>query len=294
MNPERDRTLLVITDDRNTYRRLQADLAEIVSRTFLAENLDEGMRLARAERPALLLVSETLSDGTGLSFVRKLQDEAEHEGMRVVMLLEDADEYYRAAAIERGASGVISPRAQTQLVQTVVRNELRIHELWRRQEGSWGRDEVTGLMELTTFRDCAVSRLAGARRFGGRYWLLAVELTNLTAINAEHGFRAGDRVLRAIAEQLRIVTLNGDLHCRLHGGRFQLLVERSSDLAVETLIRRILDGALAARIYHELGLVVDFACRSVEADPQSCAAEDLDALIEDTISPDHPVDLPHS
>src|SRR3546814_4633306 len=55
--------------------------------------------------------------------------------------------------------------------------------------------------------------------------LLLVDVDDFKQINDGHGHLAGDRVLQAVANELRAAASGSDIACRLGGDEFALLME---------------------------------------------------------------------
>lgn len=85
-------------------------------------------------------------------------------------------------------------------------------------------DELTGLANrrgLYQRLDALRSRLAADTLIG----LLLVDVDDFKQINDGHGHLAGDRVLQAVADELRAAASESDIACRLGGDEFALLME---------------------------------------------------------------------
>ena len=100
-------------------------------------------------------------------------------------------------------------------------------------------DSLTGLY----IRDHFFARLASederARRYGGGFALLMVDLDGFKEINDRHGHLAGDRFLRRIAETVREQLRAADVACRFGGDEFCLLLPQTGSTGARTIAERI-------------------------------------------------------
>lgn len=89
-------------------------------------------------------------------------------------------------------------------------------------------DELTGLSNRVTLQDRLQLELEHARRQQSRLGVLYIDLDGFKLINDAHGHRAGDALLKGVAENLRGVLRRGDTIARLGGDEFALLLPRLS------------------------------------------------------------------
>ena len=85
MNMSGDRVLLV-EDDRLLRRACEVTLCERGFSVLTAENGEEGLRLARAERPDLILLDMLMPRLSGLDTLRALRADASTQAIRVLIL----------------------------------------------------------------------------------------------------------------------------------------------------------------------------------------------------------------
>lgn len=139
-------------------------------------------------------------------------------------------------------------------------------------------DSLTGFF----LRDHFFQRLAEedrrARRYGGRYSLLMVDLDGFKGINDANGHLAGDRYLSQVAATIREQLRGADLACRYGGDEFCLLLPET-DLDGARVIAERIRSAVSDRIVGIDGLALRTTVSiGVAAFPENDAA-DLQALI---------------
>jgi diguanylate cyclase (GGDEF)-like protein/PAS domain S-box-containing protein len=89
-------------------------------------------------------------------------------------------------------------------------------------------DPLTGLYSRRTVDDFLRRRHAHWRRHGQAYSLLMVDLDNLTTINTEFGYEAGDQLLREVAALLRRVIRVNEAVFRFGGEEFLLIIDTAT------------------------------------------------------------------
>jgi diguanylate cyclase (GGDEF)-like protein/PAS domain S-box-containing protein len=128
-------------------------------------------------------------------------------------------------------------------------------------------------------RTLLLERLAeAAARAAGPIALLFCDLDHFKAVNDSLGHRAGDDVLRQVADRLRAAVRPGDVVGRFGGDEFVVLCEQVDDEAAARLIAERLAAAFARPFRaggddHVLGVSIGIALTD--------SAEDGDALLRD-------------
>ena len=114
-------------------------------------------------------------------------------------------------------------------------------------------DGVTGLANMTLFKDRLDNALSQARRHDWRLAVMFIDLDAFKSINDRHGHDVGDQVLQLVARRLEALVRGGDTVSRRGGDEFLFLMLEAKDEAnavafAATLIERIgevceVDGA---------------------------------------------------
>ncbi|MDX1735974.1 MAG: GGDEF domain-containing protein [Halioglobus sp.] len=140
----------------------------------------------------------------------------------------------------------------------------------RREIGSLAmQDEPTGLPLLRTARDRLVMSCRRSRGTGRLVAVMSLHLHGINELNERHGDRAGDSVLRAIADRLSGRLRDGDTMARSGGEEFVLILE---DLASDEEA-----GRMATRVIDLVNEPVDAGGRPVT----------IAASVGVALSPDH-------
>jgi diguanylate cyclase (GGDEF)-like protein len=114
-------------------------------------------------------------------------------------------------------------------------------------------DGLTDLFNRHRFDQELVREVAVMRRYGRRASVLIVDLDRMKAVNDELGHRAGDAILRAVADVLRREVRAGDVAARMGGDEFAVLLPETSATAASLLADRIAREVRACRIPSEDG-----------------------------------------
>lgn len=121
----------------------------------------------------------------------------------------------------------------------------RQKQLERELEHQAFHDQLTGLANQALFRDRVDHALARAARDGTGLAVLYLDIDDFKRVNDSLGHRAGDELLVAVTERLRVSVRESDTIARLGGDEFAVLIENLESTSHPT--------DLATRIIAEFG-----------------------------------------
>ncbi|HEX2078196.1 MAG TPA: diguanylate cyclase [Longimicrobium sp.] len=101
-------------------------------------------------------------------------------------------------------------------------------------------DPLTGLYSRASLADRLAEEVDRARRYGGGFSLLLIDLDHFKSVNDAFGHRRGDRVLVELAERLAGELRTSDLLFRYGGDEFVLLLPGTARPEAATLAERLL------------------------------------------------------
>jgi len=102
-------------------------------------------------------------------------------------------------------------------------------------------DALTGARNRRRFEQELSTQIGRCRRFGERAALLILDLDNLKEITDEHGHRAGDAALKAVAGALKRRLRESDTFARIGGDEFAILLPYA-DLDQAGVLARAVGG----------------------------------------------------
>lgn len=135
----------------------------------------------------------------------------------------------------------IAEAAATPLATALMHEQLR--SALARASDEARRDPLTGVANRLGWQD-ALATLGGERRGAGAA-IIMLDLDELKQVNDEHGHRAGDQMLRAVAGVLVSATRRRDTVARVGGDEFAVLLRNTDEASCLKVVRRI-DDRIAA------------------------------------------------
>ena len=149
------------------------------------------------------------------------------------------DEWRLAGAPTRTVSANIRPAADSGVVVAALVETThwykRVDDLYQRAS----HDVLTGLLNRAVLTDRVGLALARCGRTGRPPALLFIDLDGFKSVNDRYGHLAGDKLLAAVAAQLRTAVRETDTLARIGGDEFAVLCEDLRMSQIERLIVRL-------------------------------------------------------
>ncbi|WP_157970548.1 GGDEF domain-containing protein [Nakamurella deserti] len=128
------------------------------------------------------------------------------------------------------------------LLSVVLTADLALTERNREAERAWSfaeSDELTGLLNRRGWGRLLALEDARFRRFGDPATVIVIDVDDFKTVNDTHGHHVGDRMLQAVAHQLRRTARATDIVARLGGDEFGIIAVGAGRAEAATLVRRL-------------------------------------------------------
>jgi len=100
-------------------------------------------------------------------------------------------------------------------------------------------DFLTGIHNTREFYRLADVEIQRARRYKRSFSVAYLDLDNFKQVNDQFGHRAGDDVLRAVAQAVVSTVRKGDLFARVGGDEFVLLLPETNEENIRSVIGKV-------------------------------------------------------
>jgi diguanylate cyclase (GGDEF)-like protein len=144
-------------------------------------------------------------------------------------------------------------------------------------------DSLTGAANRRAVEERLNSEWERAVRYDRPLAVLIADVDHLKCVNDEFGHAAGDNLLRAVADRLRLVIRQGDMFGRLGGDEFIVICPETTAEAAEQVANKLIQTASAEPVSPtghrvEVSLSVGWTVSASEEVPEELLSAADDAL----------------
>ena len=140
-------------------------------------------------------------------------------------------------------SALTDADGQVTSIMALVQDVSAKIQIARQQHYLANHDSLTGLLNRAAFQGRLEQSLLHARHTEGVVALLFIDLDGFKHVNDAEGHRAGDEVLRIVAQRIASTVRAGDTMARLGGDEFLVMLDREVTREVtDTIGMRIIDA----------------------------------------------------
>lgn len=216
------RSVLVIDDSPDIHALLDVRLAAEGVAVLHALTPDEGIALARARLPDLVLLDLEMPGRSGFEVCQELKASPVTEGIAVIFLTGRVDARTKVKGLDLGAVDYVTKPFDAAELRARVRSALRTKSLQDQLIALANIDALTRLWNRTYFDTRIADELRGLDG-SGVLSLAMVDVDHFKKVNDVHGHLAGDAVLRGLGTRVGAVLRASDVACR-YGGEELVLV----------------------------------------------------------------------
>ncbi len=240
--------LVLVADDDLDIRELVAlRLARAGYEVLTAEGGEEALRLIEEHDPDLLLLDVSMPVVDGLEVCRRVQ-ELGPTAPPVIFLTARAQPGGCLEGFAAGGIDYVTKPFRTDELLARVQAAIRTKTVRDAFAYEATTDGLTALLNRRGLEARAEEAVALSRRYGRPLACLMVDIDHFKRVNDTYGHRAGDAVLRQVAERIRLATRISDIVARYGGEEFVLLLpetdEESAVIAAEKVRARIANEPL--------------------------------------------------
>ncbi len=216
--------ILVIDDDLIITDMLKMILEE--NHTVLCtHDAIDGLSLARAEQPDLILLDVSMPGVDGYELCRILKTDQETKNTPIIFITANASPEDETEGLEAGAVDYITKPINP----SIVKIRVGIHMELKKQRDSIDElstlDPLTGLFSRRWFDHFLDQELRRNTRTRTPVSVILIDIDNFKTYNDNYGHIAGDECLRLVAKKLQEVPRRGgDLVARYGGEVFAVIL----------------------------------------------------------------------
>ena len=236
--------VLLIEDNPGDARLIREMISEDPEPPFhihWARRLAAGLERLAAGDTALVLLDLSLPDSLGLETFAKVY--AHSPTVPIIVLTGTDDHNLALKAVKSGAQDyLVKGRLDRELLLRSMRYSIERKRYQLQLERQANYDALTGLPNRNLLRDRLRLALFG-QRMPRALAVVFIDLDHFKFVNDSLGHSVGDKLLKAMAERLRLMLRDGDTVARLGGDEFVLVLnDPSSEDVIYRAMQRISVG----------------------------------------------------
>ena len=245
--------LLLVEDSEAQGAHIKATLEKQGYDVVWARSGIDGLKLARSEKPDLIVLDVVMQDMDGLAVCRWLKMSGESRDIPIIMLTVRGELQERVEGLNIGADDYLpKPFADEELdarifaalrvksaeIELKKRNS-ELQSMLHHVEALAITDPLTGLFNRRRFDDVLKREFAITKRYSTPLSCLMVDVDHFKRINDLYGHDAGDRVLCGVATRLTARLREVDTASRFGGEEFAILLPQTPKQGALIVAERI-------------------------------------------------------
>ena len=271
--------VLLIEDNPGDARLIGEMLAQEPEAPFRLQwvgRLASGLERLAAGDTALVLLDLSLPDSIGLETFARVYEHSPN--VPIIVLTGNDDRELAVSAVKSGAQDyLVKARLERELLMRAMRYAIERKRYQLQLERQANYDALTGLPNRNLLRDRLRLALFG-QRLPRAVAVVFIDLDHFKFVNDSLGHSVGDKLLKAMAERLRLLLRDADTVARLGGDEFVLILNDSSNEDVVYRAMQRISAALAEPIRIDGKELVVTCSAGISLCPQD--GPDVDTLLK--------------
>jgi diguanylate cyclase (GGDEF)-like protein len=266
---------VLVVDDMPMNIKVLSELLRPDYTVIFATDGQTGLQLAASQAPDLVVLDISMPGMRGYEVCRLLKADPVTQRIPVVFVTALDDVEDEVKGLSHGAVDYITKPFSPAIVEARIRNHIELSRAKNRLAHAYAlldlknkeldeknraleimarQDQLTKVNNRRSLEESLEAQLAHARRYGGSFALLLIDLDFFKAINDNHGHHMGDAVLVGIANLLAGFVRETDVVGRWGGEEFLMVCPETDDHVARQLAER-LRAAIENRCFNQVGVV---------------------------------------
>jgi diguanylate cyclase (GGDEF)-like protein len=280
--PGTTQKILVIDDSTTIQLMVKSFLKEISADLTFASDGVEGIRLAQALAPDLILLDVEMPAPNGFEVCRQLKLDPKTSGVPIIFLTAAESTTEKVRGLDLGATDYVTKPVDPAELCARVRASLRTKYMTDLLARKAMLDGLTGLWNRAYLEQFLASEASLGRRHGHICALIMADVDCFKSINDQHGHPFGDEVLRHVARTIVTGCRREDVVCRYGGEEFAIvtpLVTVTGATALAEHLREAISGLALRHRDTDVSISCSFGVAEVCLDADASPYEKADAAL---------------
>jgi diguanylate cyclase (GGDEF)-like protein len=285
--PQEKPTILVI-DDELLNIEIVAESLESDFEIICATDGIEGIRIAGAEMPDLILLDVVMPGIDGYEVCARLKADPATAGIPIIFITALHAVEQEVRGLEAGAVDYVTKPINPLLVRVRVQIQMELRRARKRLEELATTDGLTGLANRRCFDERMTIEFDRLKRTGSRLSVIMIDVDHFKLFNDAYGHQAGDYCLRNVAKVIHLGARRpADLAARYGGEEFICLLPEVDQAGAQVVAEKIRKGIEELAIEHRQSTTGSFVTASLGIATCACnanlTANQLIAIADDAL-----------
>ncbi len=216
---------VLVVDDSATNRQMLGDLLRADYSVLEAKSGEEGLKLAQAHQPDVILLDVMMPDIDGYEVLRRLKEDQRTASLCVVFITGQDSPEEEERGLLQGASDYVTKPFHLMVVKARVALHMQIVRQRRLLEQLANIDGLTELPNRRQFDTVFAQEWARASRTGRPLSVAIIDVDFFKRYNDHYGHAMGDHALQLVARSLRKrIQRPADMVARYGGEEFVVIM----------------------------------------------------------------------
>ncbi len=231
--------ILMIDDSKTIHGAVKARLSAEGLEFHSAFDGEEGLSVAQAISPDVILLDIEMPPPNGFDVCRRLKRNPALSNIPVIFLTGVSSMEEKVRGLNLGAIDYVTKPFDAAELQARVRASLRNKELLDLLSKKAMIDGLTGLWNRGYLTKVLTDELAYATRHARPLACSMLDVDHFKLINDNYGHGFGDKVLKGVAGTIQELSRSEDIVCRYGGEEFVILSRDTPATAAMTFAERL-------------------------------------------------------
>ena len=215
-----NKKILAVDDAKDTLLLLEFDLTAEGYEVVFAESGEQALQVLDSQSISMVLLDMYMPGLSGLETLKRIKSSSKMASVPVIMLSSSNDGNEIVAALELGADDYVTKPYLAKVLLARIRTSLRLIQKTQALEALAKTDFLTGINNRASFEELTGKSISQANRCEQALSFAMLDIDFFKNVNDTYGHEAGDKVLKAFAQNLKQQVRDYDVIGRVGGEEF--------------------------------------------------------------------------
>lgn len=248
----KQRPKIMVVDDTPTNIQVLAEILGQEYEIFFALNGMEGLAMAEAQQPDIILLDIMMPKMDGFEVCQKLKENPVTKNIPVIFITALNMEEDEAKGLELGAVDYITKPIRPSVVRARIKNHVKLKRYRDYLENISMKDGLTGVPNRRRMDEYLEQEWKRSKRKNKPISLLMLDIDHFKLYNDNYGHSEGDECLKKVASAIEdSLSRPADMAARFGGEEFACILPETDEQGAKLIAKRVQENIKKMNIPHE-------------------------------------------